>query len=150
MQIYKQMESGTHGRVWHTDQTNNIAFSFLINANCKVEQIEGITIEIANTILETFKVLYNIKLEIKYPNDIVVKGKKIGGILTETKTQGEFVRNIVIGIGINTNQEKFTKEIEETASSIKNEFGLNVKNMEVINKFCELFETKIIKNYNLY
>lgn len=150
MQIYKQMENGTHGRVWHTDQTNNIAFSFLINANCKVEQIEGITIEIANTIIETFKKLYNIKLEIKYPNDIVVKGKKIGGILTETKTQGEFVRNIVIGIGINTNQEKFTKEIEETASSIKNEFGLNVKNMEVINKFCELFEAKIIKNYNLY
>ena len=150
MQIYKQMESGTHGRVWHTDQTNNIAFSFLINANCKVEQIEGITIEIANTILETFKVLYNIKLEIKYPNDIVVKGKKIGGILTETKTQGEFVRNIVIGIGINTNQEKFTKEIEETASSIKKEFGIQVENMEVINKFCELFEAKIIKNYNLY
>ena len=144
------MESGTHGRVWHTDQTNNIAFSFLINANCKVEQIEGITIEIANTILETFKVLYNIKLEIKYPNDIVVKGKKIGGILTETKTQGEFVRNIVIGIGINTNQEKFTKEIEETASSIKKEFGIQVENMEVINKFCELFEAKIIKNYNLY
>ncbi len=150
MQIYKQMESGTHGRVWHTDQTNNIAFSFLINANCKVEQIEGITIEIANTILETFKVLYNIKLEIKYPNDIVVKGKKIGGILTETKTQGEFVRNIVIGIGINTNQEKFTKEIEEIASSIKKEFGIQVENMEVINKFCELFEAKIIKNYNLY
>ena len=150
MQIYKQMESGTHGRVWHTDQTNNIAFSFLINANCKVEQIEGITIEIANTIIERFKVLYNIKLEIKYPNDIVVKGKKIGGILTETKTQGEFVRNIVIGIGINTNQEKFTKEIEETASSIKKEFGIQVENMEVINKFCELFEAKIIKNYNLY
>ena len=134
------MENGTHGRVWHTDQTNNIAFSFLINANCKVEQIEGITIEIANTIIETFKKLYNIKLEIKYPNDIVVKGKKIGGILTETRLNGENVKDLVIGIGINTVKKEFEDDIKDLATSIYKEYKIKVDNLRVITEFCNRFE----------
>ena len=82
------MESGTHGRVWHTDEANNIAFSFFLQLNCKIEEIQNITIEIAEVILETFKQLYEIQLQIKDPNDIVFANKKIGGILTETKLQG--------------------------------------------------------------
>ena len=118
------MESGTHGRIWHTDEENNIAFSFYIKTNCKAKEIEGSTIEIAKTILEVFEEIYKIKLQIKDPNDIVFNGKKIGGILTETKLQGEYVKCIVIGIGINTNQEKFAEEIQTIASSIKKEFNI--------------------------
>lgn len=92
------MESGTHGRKWHTDEKNNIAFSFVIEANCRIEQLEGMTIEIAETMVEVFRKLYQISLEIKFPNDIVYKGKKLGGILTETKLNGEFVKYVVIGI----------------------------------------------------
>lgn len=92
------MESGTHGRKWHTDEKNNIAFSFFIEANCEIEKLKGITIEIAQTIVEVFKKLYHISLKIKFPNDIVYKGKKLGGILTETKLNGNIVRCIVIGI----------------------------------------------------
>ena len=143
------MESGTHGRVWHTDETNNIAFSFFLKLNCNIEAIQNITVEIAEIILETFKQLYGIKLEIKHPNDIVFSNKKVGGILTETKLQGELVKSIVIGIGINTNQEKFAKELEEIATSIKKEFGIQVENAKVIEKFCELFEEKQLINYNL-
>lgn len=139
------MESGTHGRIWHTDEENNIAFSFYIKTDCKVREIEGITIEIAKTILEVFKKLYKINLEIKQPNDIVFNGKKIGGILTETKLQGENVKCLVIGIGINTNQEKFAKEIKTIASSIKKEFNIKIDNEKVIKRFCELFENKIIE-----
>lgn len=92
------MESGTHGRKWHTDEKNNIAFSFIIKTNCKIEKLEGMTFEIAETIVEVFEKMYQISLGIKSPNDIVYKGKKIGGILTETKLKGEFVKYIVVGI----------------------------------------------------
>ena len=77
---YKQKESGTHGRVWYTDQVNNIAFSFFLKVNCKINQLKGFTIEIANTLVETFQQLYSIDLTIKYPNDIAVGNKKLGGI----------------------------------------------------------------------
>ena len=92
------MESGTHGRKWHTDEKNNIAFSFFIETNCEVERLDGITIEIAETIVEVFKKLYDISLNIKFPNDIVYQGKKLGGILTETKLSGKIVKYMVIGI----------------------------------------------------
>lgn len=137
--------TGTHGRTWYTDTKNNIAFSFFIETNCKPEKIKGLTIEIAETIIEVLKELYHITLDIKYPNDIVYQNKKIGGILTETKIQKELVKCIVIGIGINTNQEKFVGEIKNIASSIKKEFGIEVENSIIIAKFCELFERKLIQ-----
>lgn len=92
------MGNGTHGRKWHTDESNNIAFSLFIETNCEIESLEGITIEIAETIVEVFRKLYDISLEIKFPNDIVYKGKKIGGILTQTKLNGKVVKYMVIGI----------------------------------------------------
>lgn len=138
------MENGTHGRKWYTDQKNNIAFSFLIEANCEIEKLEGITLEIAETIVEVFKKLYDISLGIKFPNDIVYQDKKLGGILTETKLCGNIVKYVVIGIGINTSQEKFDEEIINIASSIKNEFHIEVDVNKVISEFCNLFEDRII------
>ena len=69
-----------------------------MEANCKIEKLEGITLEIAEIMVTVFKKLYAISLEIQHPNDIVYQGKKIGGILTETKLQGEMVKYVVIGI----------------------------------------------------
>lgn len=89
---------GTHGRKWYTDEENNIAFTFFIEANCKISKLEGVTIEIAKIWVEVFKKLYGIFLEIKSPNDLVYQGKKIGGILTETKLIGETVKYLVVGI----------------------------------------------------
>lgn len=70
----------------------------MLEANCEIERIDGITLEIAEIIVEVFRKLYRISLEIKFPNDIVYQGKKLGGILTETKLSGEVVRYIVVGI----------------------------------------------------
>lgn len=89
---------GTHGRKWYTDEKDNIAFSFFLEANCKIAKIEGVTIEIAKILVKVFQQLYHIELEIKHPNDLVYQGKKIGGILTETKLIGETVKYLVVGI----------------------------------------------------
>lgn len=89
---------GTHGRKWYTEEANNIAFTFFLEANCKVRKLEGITVMIAKILVQVFQELYRIDLEIKFPNDLVYQGKKIGGILTETKIVGEIVKYMVIGI----------------------------------------------------
>lgn len=139
------MQSGTHGRKWYTEEQDNIAFSFVIKSNCKIENLKGMTLEIAQVMIQTFLKIYNIKLQIKSPNDIVYNGKKIGGILTETKINGEIVKYVVIGIGINTNQEKFNNEIKNIATSIKKEFDIKVDSKKIITEFCNEFEEKIIK-----
>ena len=143
--IYKLMENGTHNRKWYTDEKDNIAFSFYIETNCNIEKLDGITVEIAKSILEVFKNLYNIALEIKEPNDIVCNGRKIAGILTQSKSIENTLKYLVIGIGINTNQKKFNEEISNIATSIKNEFNIEIDNEKVISEFCNLFENKIIK-----
>ena len=115
---------GTHGRRWHTDQENNIAFSFFIQLDCNISKLTGITTKIAEIILETFKEKYNIRLQIKAPNDIMYNNKKLGGILTETKIIGENVKYLVIGIGINTSQQEFAQDLQNIATSIKKEFNI--------------------------
>lgn len=136
---------GTHGRVWHTDEKNNIAFSFFINLNYDIKKLEGITIKIAQIIVDILKEKYGITLEIKEPNDIVYQNKKVGGILTETKILLEQIKYIVVGIGINTNKEKFNEDIEDIATSIKKEFGIEINNKEVIIEFCNRFEQEILR-----
>lgn len=133
---------GTHGRVWHTDEKNNIAFSVyfdLSKSDCKVNMLDDLTIKIAENIVEIFYELYDIKLDIKFPNDIYCNGKKLGGILTETRVQNGLINCVVIGIGINTNQLVFANEIKEVATSIKREFGIDVDNKKVIRIHFEPF-----------
>ena len=61
---------GTHGRKWHTDEVNNIAFSFFRQINCEIDKLDGLTTEMAQIILDIFKELYQVNLQIKLPNDI--------------------------------------------------------------------------------
>ena len=145
MADYQTKGQGTHGRVWHTDEANNIAFSFLIQTNCEIQKLEGITIEIANILIKILKEKYGVRLEVKEPNDIVSKGKKIGGILTQSKVVGNQVKCLVIGIGMNIQQEEFAEEIQTIATSIQKEFGISIKPRELIAEFCNAFEKEIKK-----
>ena len=121
---------GTHGRTWYTTQKGNVAFSMGLELNTHISKLQNLTIEIAEIILEVFEKLYKIKLQIKNPNDIMINNQKVGGILTETKLQGEIVKQLVIGIGINTNNE-------EISTSIKKEFGIEIENSKAITEICQ-------------
>lgn len=144
---------GTHGRKWISNK-NNITFSIGINfsniknntnddlLNVNINSIEGITIEFAKLLVNIFKSIYGIYcINIKYPNDLLINGKKIGGILTETKLVRDNVKYLIVGIGINTNQTDFDNlEIKDIASSIKIECKKEVDNNKVIFEFIKEFE----------
>ena len=135
---------GTHGRTW-VSTTNNITFSFYYEMNCNVKNVEGLTVEIAEIILEILKQAYGIQLEIKLPNDIYYQGKKLGGILTEAKIVGDTVKYIVVGIGLNNSQVEFDDELKDIATSINKEFGVEIDGGRFIEMFCNKFEKSIIK-----
>lgn len=140
---------GTHGRIWHTDEGKNIAFSFFVETNCKPSLLDGITIEIASILIKIFKEKYNINLKIKEPNDIFYNDKKIGGILTESKVNSEIIKFLVIGIGLNTNQMKFSKDIQNIATSVKKEFNIEINNKEIIEEFCYEFEKTLKRRIDI-
>ena len=112
----------------------------LLNVN--INSIEGITIEFAKLLVNIFKSIYGIDcINIKYPNDLLINGKKIGGILTETKLVRDNVKYLIVGIGINTNQIEFENlEIKDIASSIKKECKKEIDNNKVIFEFIREFE----------
>lgn len=136
---------GTHGRKWYTDQKGNVAFSMFISPNVNVKKLEGLTREIADIIVNVFEKNYNIKLNIKEPNDIVINNKKIGGIITESVLVRENVKALVIGIGLNLNQIKFNDEIKDIAGSIKSEFGIEIEKNTFISQFVTIFDEALLK-----
>ncbi len=135
---------GTHGRVWHTDEKDNIAFSFYLEMNCNLNKISGLTMDVAECLTNIILNKYNLRIDIKSPNDLMINGKKIGGILTESRTSLNKVKYLVIGIGINTSKMCFTKDIEGIATSIKKETGIAIDREYVVSNFCNSFE-QIIK-----
>jgi BirA family biotin operon repressor/biotin-[acetyl-CoA-carboxylase] ligase len=77
------------------------------------------------------------------PNDVCVNSKKICGILTENMIFGKEVKNSIIGIGLNTNIEKFPKDLENIATSIKIELKKEVDNKELLEKILEELKEKL-------
>lgn len=134
---------GTHGRVWHTEKNNNIAFSTVLFPNCDISKLDNLTYDIAEILVEIFKKMYQIDIDIKLPNDLIINNKKVGGILTETKLQGNRVKDLVIGIGINTNQNEVSEEIKDISTSIKNEFNIDIDNYLIISEFCNMLEKRL-------
>jgi len=134
---------GTHGRNWITDETGNIAFSIYIETNCLIEKLNGLTLDIARILVDILQEDYNIKVDIKEPNDLIINNKKIGGILTESKVMANKVKYIVIGIGINTVKMTFEQDLENIATSIKKEYGIEIDREELISKFCNRLEDNI-------
>ena len=77
---------GTKGRNWYTGQGKNIAMTIILHPDCKINKLEGLTVEIASKIKGAIYELYGYNLEIKEPNDLILNNKKICGILTEINT----------------------------------------------------------------
>lgn len=79
---------GTKGRSWFTGSSKNIAMSILYRPMCDIKDLDGLTVEIAKKLQKEIQDLYDIKLKIKEPNDLMLNNKKICGILTETNIIG--------------------------------------------------------------
>jgi len=77
---------------------------------------------------------------IKWPNDIVLNQKKVCGILTEMSAEMDFVHYVVVGIGINVNQETFDESIRDIATSVKKVYGQELSRPLLIGNIIEAFE----------
>jgi BirA family biotin operon repressor/biotin-[acetyl-CoA-carboxylase] ligase len=135
---------GTHQRKWYTGKQSNLAFSFALFPNCNISKLDKLTLIIAESMVQAIKELYLITLQIKEPNDLMYQGKKIGGILTESITEGEKAKKIFIGIGFNVNQEKFPGNLGDIATSLKREFKADFDREDILKRFLEIFEKRYL------
>lgn len=149
----KQSEGkGRLDRTWYSQKEQNLTFSILIKGNKKLNQkINLINFSAALAIAISVENLFQLRTELKWPNDILISGKKISGILIESVSSGSKIERIVVGIGINVNQSIFQGKFNLEPTSIRNEINDMVERerflAEVLNNFEELLG-KIIENGN--
>lgn len=114
---------GRRGRTWESVANGGIYASLLLYPDVIPQDASMLTLVAGLSFVETMENLYAFKTEIKWPNDIVVTGKKLVGILTEMSAESDYVHYVVIGTGINVFQESFHGELKEKATSLYMELG---------------------------
>lgn len=134
---------GTKGRIWYTGENKNIAMTMILKPQCKISKLEGLTLQIAECMKKTIYDLYQIQLKIKKPNDLILNNKKICGILTEINTISEKINYLIISLGFNVNEDNFSEETQDIATSLKKEYNQNFEREEIIKKFIEILEEEI-------
>lgn len=134
---------GTKGRSWYTGESKNIALTIILKPKCEISRLEGLTVKIAECMQKAIQELYQCQLIIKEPNDLMLDGKKICGILTEINTISEKINYLLISLGFNVNEVVFSKETEEIATSLKKEYGKDFEREDIIKKFVEILEKEI-------
>ena len=131
---------GRRGRGWDSPPGTGIFMSLLLRPAIQPVNASMITLVMALAVRKAINKLSGLEAVIKWPNDIVCEGKKVCGILTEMSLQEDYISHIVIGAGINVNNESFPKEIEATASSLKLLGAQNVRRSELIAEILNSFE----------
>ncbi len=143
---------GRRGRSWVSSDGDGIWMSLLLRPGFAPERASMLTLVAALAVEQAIKQVTGFSCQIKWPNDLVADGKKICGILTEMSTEGQDIRYVVIGIGINTGMKEFPREIRETATSLELCLGRPVRRSELVNGvMCawEEFYGQFLKNCDL-
>ena len=130
---------GRRGRVWTSPKGTAIYMSLCLEPKMQPDRVAGLTLVMALAAAMGIREAVGVDTQIKWPNDLVVNGKKVCGILTEMifKEDGYVV---IIGTGINVNTDTFPEEICETATSLKLELGKEIEKETIIVSVMKYFE----------
>ena len=135
---------GRRGRSFHSGKGDGIYLSIILKPGFEPTKAPFITSIAGAALVNTFN-KFNIQTKVKWPNDVLINGKKVAGILTEMSADMEFIEYIVLGVGINVSGLEFPNELKNIATSLKLE-GYDVKKLSIIWQFIYEFELL----YNLY
>ena len=114
---------GRRGRSWVSPSGTGIFMTLMIKPDINPNNASMLTLVAALAVAKAITSVTGEEAMIKWPNDIVVNGKKVCGILTEMNAQFDYINHIVVGIGINVHNESFSEEISQMASSLMIEAG---------------------------
>lgn len=139
---------GRLGKQWHSKKHEGIWMSIILKPDILPMDAPFITLIAGASVVQALNNL-GVNSSIKWPNDIILNGKKICGILTELSAEIERVNYIVLGMGINVKTVDFTEDIVNIATSIKKE-GYDISRVDIVRNILSEFEMKYNEyvNYN--
>lgn len=110
---------GRLGRSWEANPNENLTFSIILRPRMPAEAINLLPLSVSVAVAQAVEQVTGVRLECKWPNDLLANKKKVAGILLEGSFSGSSVEWIVIGIGINVNQTIFPGDLAQKATSLK-------------------------------
>ncbi len=133
---------GRMGRRWHSPKGVNLYLSFILRPPLPPSHVPLITLMAALALAEATEEVAGLRAEIKWPNDLLLGGKKVAGILTEADAQMDLVNFVVVGVGINVNmrREEMPGELRSVSTSLLLERGEEVDRLTLLLAFLKGFD----------
>lgn len=131
---------GRRGRSWMAPAGTGVWFSLLLRPRIEPEHAAMMTLVAAMAVEKGIRETAGLDGRIKWPNDIVVDGKKVCGILTEMSADMDCVNHVVVGIGINANIREFPEDLREKATSLLLASGQAVNRARLLNAVLHAWE----------
>ena len=128
---------GRRGKYWESPPGSAIYMTIMLKPDFAPDKASMLTLVMALSVAEAITEATGLQAGIKWPNDVVVNKKKVCGILTELNVETDYIRHVVIGVGINVNNgapEEFPEEIRETATSLRIEAGTPFSRAELLER----------------
>lgn len=130
---------GRRGRTWESPAGTNLYFSILLRPEIEVEKAPMLTLIMAYSVAKVLQEEWKLEVSIKWPNDLVISGKKICGILTEMVLDESQIGHVVVGTGINVNVTEFPEELSDKATSLYLESKVIFDRKKLLNEVLKEF-----------
>ena len=137
---------GRRGRSWSSPKGSSLYLSLLLRPDLPPQNASSLTLVMGMSVAEALRKDPGLDVRIKWPNDIVISGRKVCGILTEMSAAMTKIEYVIIGVGINVNLTEFPDEIRDMATSVALETGEQIPRARIAAQVLKCFE----KNYKEY
>lgn len=137
---------GRRGRDWISPPGSNLYFTLLLTPDFAPDKAAMLTLVMALSVAQALKKETGLVPGIKWPNDIVIGGRKVCGILTEMSLDADAIESVVIGVGVNVSQRDFPEELRSVATSLALQGVDAPDRMQLLECILEYFD----KNYKIY
>lgn len=131
---------GRLGRIWYSPPGLGIYCSIILRPSIAPSEAPPVTMLAAVAVAKAIEEVCDLKVGIKWPNDIMVKEKKLCGILTEMNAEMERIHYLIVGMGLNVNTEVFPDELKNIVTSIKLETGMQISRVSLLQELLYQFE----------
>jgi BirA family biotin operon repressor/biotin-[acetyl-CoA-carboxylase] ligase len=131
---------GRLGRSWHSEREAGIYFSVVLFPKAPPSLAPLFTLAAAVAMHEAVERYTGLDIDIKWPNDLLIAGRKFCGILSEIQAEVDLVKTMIVGVGVNVNHERLPDDIRDRATSLRIASGRIQSRIEILLEFFEQFE----------